>query len=96
MSIIVNVNIRAKAGHAEELARGILQAQKLALVEEQNQGASVLRNADDAHQLVIHEIWDSREAYEAFNRRVTTMPEVTTLFEMIDGELDYRYFETVV
>lgn len=95
MSIIVNVNVRAKPGHAEALARGILEAQKLALVETQNQAASVLRNADDEHQLVIHEVWDSREAYEAFNRRVFTMPEVSGLMHMIEGELDYRYFEMV-
>ena len=95
MSIIVNVNILAKPGQEQDLARGIAAAQKLALVESQNHGATVLRNVEDARQIIIHEVWDTREAYETFNKRVVTTPEVSSLFAMIEGAPSYSYFETV-
>jgi heme-degrading monooxygenase HmoA len=83
VSVLVIVDLKAKAGSADELRTFLNPAQIRAY--EGNEGVELTVNHDDATNLLLVEHWASREAYEAYRAWRVEVGDQATLEGMLEG-----------
>jgi quinol monooxygenase YgiN len=96
MSVLVIIDLKAKAGSIDEL-RGFLNPAQIRAYEG-NEGVELTMSHDDPNNLLLAEHWASREAYEAYRAWRVESGDQQTLAGLLEGGIEglkVRVFDVV-
>ena len=91
--VTVVVEIRAKKGTGNNLVSTFKKVLPLTRESDGIISIELVQNQDDPDVLVFIERWETRDHYEKYLAERTEAGALETLAELIEGELNIRYFD---
>ena len=91
--VTVILEIRAKEGTGNNLVSTFKKVLPLTRESDGIISIELVQNQDDPDVLVFIERWETRDHYEKYLAERTEAGALETLAELIEGELNIRYFD---
>ena len=91
--VTVILEIRAKEGTGNNLVSTFKKVLPLTRESDGIISIELVQNQDDPDVLVFIERWETRDHYEKYFAERTEAGALETLAELIEGELNIRYFD---
>ena len=91
--VTVILEIRAKEGTGNNLVSTFKKVLPLTRESDGIISIELVQNQDDPDALIFIERWETRDHYEKYLAERTEAGALETLAELIEGELNIRYFD---
>ena len=91
--VTVVVEIRAKKDTGNSLVSTFMKVLPLTRESDGIISIELVQNQDDPDALIFIERWETRDHYEKYLAERTEAGALETLAELIEGELNIRYFD---
>ena len=91
--VTVIVEIRAKEGTGNNLISTFKKVRPFTRESDGIISIELIQNQDDPDALIFIERWETRDHYEKYLAERTEAGALETLAELIEGELNIRYFD---